>query len=962
MENNAADREQSTLSLVVSLPANFWFANLMEILERLAYFGVRAIAPLYLIAQSHENGLGLSYTQKGTIYAWWALIQCLVPMVSGGYTERYGYRKTLAVAFLINIVGYLTMAQSKPITDMLAAHGYAGMGYWVFLTAACLVALGTAIFKPPCHGTIAKTTDEKTSSMGWGLFYWVVNIGGALAPMLAAELRGEIDWQYVFYAAAIITLLNFLPLFILYREPAKTPPAEGEQPKGAIDVFFHSIFTILKDFRMVVFLLIFSCFWLMFMQLFDLLPNFIDEWVDSSDVARIAGWISDGWVLANGQTKPEILINIDAISIIILVLFISWLIRKMNKVVAMVIGMLISLVGFVGAGYTQLGWICALMIFVFAIGEMTCSPTFSAYIGLIAPKDKKALYMGYSNIPFAIGWALGNLIGGYFYDNYGAKDTLALKYLATDTKLVARAAQAADWSDALDKLPKLLKIERDQAFEAACETRGVEPEQMAAELREAFRYDAGTIRNLALLHLALRPENRAESVAGFAQVVRELSGTLTGDAARFAGEVRKAVIPPKPDGAVEAADPPPATRPAFAPAPDAKLPAAGRVLEDADEIRRLVGLARKLTRGELTLEEVHLPTIVRYLPTITGVKRDEALATVRELENEDRPADRRLTDSQIIAMLWRQFGDDPDVLDDLALAWFAAGTDRVYQALADTPFQYGEKQVERRMDEISRRIGISRGEAFAGLSVALGYDPRKVDSALADVHPATTQPHADLYVYLATQPDPRYHAVNDMDWKHNLDLLREMVRSDPRSLKVVKKEIDKVGIIERIVKFILRLLGKEEPAGVMTPEGVNYTKLAAKRPLIQKALAAKDWAKTPEQARRLMRMDPYRARLLAMGDKTHARKVLWDKYDPFMVWVYLGALGLAGTLGMIVFYFATKGSQPGGENGDDANAADDRNTAGDNPNTTAGDNSNTASADNGSNAAGDEPQAQPEPA
>ena len=915
----SAQRKESTLSLVFSLPANFWYANLMEIFERLAFFGVRAIAPLYLIAQSHENGLGLSYTQKGSIYAWWALIQCLVPMVSGGYTERYGYRKTLAVAFLINIVGYLTMAQSKPITDMLAAAGHPGMGYWVFLTAACLVALGTAIFKPPCHGTIAKTTDEKTSSMGWGLFYWVVNIGGALAPMAAAELRGEIDWHYVFYGAAVVTLLNFLPLFILYREPPKTPPAEGEQPKGAIDVFFHSIFTILKDFRLVVFLLIFSCFWLMFMQLFDLLPNFIDEWVDSSDVAVIAGKISDGWVLANGQTKPEILINIDAISIIALVLVISWMIRKINKVVAMVIGMLISLVGFVGAGYTQLGWICALMIFIFAIGEMTCSPTFSAYIGLIAPKDKKALYMGYSNIPFAIGWALGNLVGGYFYDHYGAKDTLALKYLATDTKLVARAAQAADWSDALDKLPKLLQLERERAFETACVIRGVEPQQMAATLREAFRYDAGTIQNLALLHLALRPENRAASIAGYARVVHELAGTLTGDAARFAGEVERAVTPPKPEGVSSSSSPEssaPASQPAFKPKPQAQLPAGELVLEDADEIKRLVVLARKLTRGELTLEEVHLPAVIRYLPTITGVKRSEALATVRELENEGLPADQRKTDSQIIAMLWQQFGDDPDVLDNLALAWFAAATDHVYQALADTPFQYGADEVEQRMSEIERRIGISRAEAFDGLSVALGYDPQKVDAALAGVQPATTQPYANLYVYLATQPDPRYEAVNSMDWKHNLDLLREMVRSDEQTLKVVKAEIDKVGIIERIIKSILRLLGKEEPAGVMTEEGVNYTKLAAKRPLIQKALAVKDWAKTPEQARQLMRIDPYRARLLAAGDKEHARSVLWDQYHPYMVWVYLGALGLVGTLGMILFYFATRSSQPGngGEN------------------------------------------------
>jgi len=198
-------------------------------------------------------------------------------------------------------------------------------------------------------------------------------------------------------------------------------------------VFLASIGNIFKDLRLVAFLLIFSCFWLMFMQLFDLLPNFIDEWVNTSDVApaarAIGGWLHLDFVQANGQVKPEIIVNIDAVSIILLVIPISWAISRMHKVLAMIIGMLIALVGFVGSGTTDVGWICCLMIFIFAIGEMICSPTFSAYVGLIAPPDRKALYMGYSNIPFAIGWALGNLLSGYAYEHFSSKVNLARDYM-----------------------------------------------------------------------------------------------------------------------------------------------------------------------------------------------------------------------------------------------------------------------------------------------------------------------------------------------------------------------------------------------------------------------------------------------------------------------------------------------------------------------------------------------------
>lgn len=431
MEASSSAKKPSFVAQIRGLQSNFWYANFMEIFERLAFFGVRAVAPLFLVASAERNGLGLTFQQKGDIYMYWALIQCLVPMVSGGYTERYGYRKSLAVAFTLNITGYLLMARSLPMAHSLVEHGWAGAPYGVFLASACFVAMGTAIFKPAVHGTIAKTTTEETSSMGWGVFYWIVNIGGALAPMIAAPLRGEINWHYVFYGAAIVTALNFIPAFTLYKEPEKEPVKPGEQEKGPAEVFASSIGTVFKDLRLVVFLLIFSCFWLMFMQLWDLLPNFIDEWVNTADVAPYFGFFSKSWLLESGQVKPEMIINVNPWSIILLVIPISALIGRVSKVAAMVVGMLISLVGFVLTGSTMLGWFTVLMIFLFSIGEMTCSPTFSAYVGLIAPKDKKALYMGYSNIPFAIGWAAGNGIGGRMYETMSSKFDLAREYMVS---------------------------------------------------------------------------------------------------------------------------------------------------------------------------------------------------------------------------------------------------------------------------------------------------------------------------------------------------------------------------------------------------------------------------------------------------------------------------------------------------------------------------------------------------
>ncbi len=420
------------------LQSNFWIANWMEANERLAFFGVRAIAPLYMVAAVANNGLALSYSEKGLIYTIWALVQCLVPMFSGGFTDEYGYKKSLYVAFTINIAGYVTFAFAS--------------SFWSALAASCLIGLGTAIFKPPVQGTIAKASTEENSSIAWGFFYWMVNVGGFLAPLLAAIVRGETNWRLVFICAAGVTLFNFIPAIFFYKEPERT----NISPRKTIKQTFIDTIKTLSDKNFMVFLLIFSGFWFMFMQLWDLLPNFIDEWVFSRDIAPFFHWLSPDLVLESGNVKPEMLINIDSFAIIALMLPIAWLTGKLHPMIALIGGMIISLVGFFASGFTNIGFVVAIAIFIFAIGEMWCSPKFSEYIGLTAPPDKKALYMGYSNIPFAIGWAGGNLISGYLYESFGSKVNFARQYLVNQLGMSPAEAQALPQEKVMETMASMM--------------------------------------------------------------------------------------------------------------------------------------------------------------------------------------------------------------------------------------------------------------------------------------------------------------------------------------------------------------------------------------------------------------------------------------------------------------------------------------------------------------------------
>jgi len=427
---------------MLSFPPAFWVANLIELIERFSFYGVRMIAALYIITETEKGGLALTNTDKAIFFGTWSLIQCLLPMFTGGFADRYGYRLSLMVAYLVNIVGYSVMAYTH--------------SWWSFMGACCLIGTGTAIFKPPLHGTLAHCVNQSNSSVGWGTFYQVVNIGGFIGPLVCGYLR-LLDWKYAFFAAAGIIVVNVLITLTLLKDYAKTGKEDltGGR-KGPKDILVETLAT-LRDVRFTLFLAIFSGFWFMFMQLFDQLSVFIYEWVDTNDVATFLANATGMQFFKNmaangGQVNPEWIVNVDAGSIIVLVLLVSYITGRFRHISAMIVGMAIACVGLILAGMATTGWACIFGIFIFAIGEMACSPKFSEYIGLMAPPEKKALYMGYSNIPFAVGWAGANFIGGPVYDLVADKFELARDYLTTELGQSPATVDALSKGELMDTL------------------------------------------------------------------------------------------------------------------------------------------------------------------------------------------------------------------------------------------------------------------------------------------------------------------------------------------------------------------------------------------------------------------------------------------------------------------------------------------------------------------------------
>lgn len=456
----------------------FWTLNTIEMWERLAFYNLRVMAPIYIMQADNPGGLHLTAAHKGTIYAWWAIFQSLLPIVTGGYADRFGYKRTLAFALSLMLLGYLMIAFLRDVSFL--------NNYWGFFSGILVLATGTAFFKPSLQGLIAHNLRKEDSSVGWGIFYWVVNVGAfighylpsvllglsvMLPGMFHAETNAPGAWRNLFLASAVFTSFNLISLFLVTDVPSGASKSEN-----ALQVLWRTVRDVWEP-RLLTWLLIMSCFWLMMYQLWDLQPNFIADWVDSSRMANALAWLPEGIqrVLieqtARGPMIPQqVLLSANSLFIILGVVGVAWLTRRMRTLTAMFFGMILATIGLLVAGWTSNAWILVLGILFFSLGEMATGPKKNEYLSLIAPPGKTGLYLGYVNIPVGIGVFVGSKIAGYVYGHYGEKAVLALRYLAEKTPF----GTDKDWDGNVTTLESVLGVSRTEAMTKLQEVTGLD--------------------------------------------------------------------------------------------------------------------------------------------------------------------------------------------------------------------------------------------------------------------------------------------------------------------------------------------------------------------------------------------------------------------------------------------------------------------------------------------------------
>ena len=399
-----------------TFPRTFWTANTIELFERWAWYGFFMLFANYLTGSSDLGGLEFTQAQKGLLMGGGTGILYFLPVLTGAIADRYGYKRVLFVSFLIYASAFALLPQFKSFPAVFAMYLY--------------LAVGAALFKPVISATIAKTTNPSNASIGFGIFYMMVNIGAFFGPVVTLLFKA--DYSMVFYISAGIILLNLI-LLLFYKEPEQGMEARVKEPLGkTFGTIFRNMGTIFRDGRFIVFLLIVAGFWTMYFQLFYTLPVFVSQWVDTGSLYRFFAeympFIARNYSPAPGVMDAEFVTNFDALYIILLQVLVSALVMRMRPLRSMMTGFLVCTIGMALTLVSQNVLFTLVAILIFGLGEMAGSPKVTEYIGSIAPADKKALYMGYSFIPVFIGNVFAGFISGNVYQNMADKVTIVRDY------------------------------------------------------------------------------------------------------------------------------------------------------------------------------------------------------------------------------------------------------------------------------------------------------------------------------------------------------------------------------------------------------------------------------------------------------------------------------------------------------------------------------------------------------
>lgn len=388
---------------------SFWVANFTEIFERVAYYATTAVLAIYLSEQ-----LRFSSELTGWLMSVFGFVVWFLPILGGTLADRFGFRRALMFAYLVMTAGYFLLGSLS--AGWIAPLRHALGDKWLVLAILMVPALGPGMVKPCVAGTTARASAENVRSIGYSIYYMLVNIGGALGPILAFLVRKQLGWgiENVFRVAAGSVFLMFWVTLIFFREP----PRAVEENVASAWAAIKNMFVVVANVRFLIFLGIVSAYYVVFWQIYISMPLFVRHFV-------------------NPKAGVDAMISVESITVICFQVLIAVLTRKVPTFRTIAIGILLTSLswliltlplpagevtlhlGFLTATIYKVTAYVAVTLFVLALGEIMLASRYYDYISRLAPAGQEGLYMGYAFLPVAVGYLIAGPLGGYLVHEYG---------------------------------------------------------------------------------------------------------------------------------------------------------------------------------------------------------------------------------------------------------------------------------------------------------------------------------------------------------------------------------------------------------------------------------------------------------------------------------------------------------------------------------------------------------------
>ena len=367
----------------------FWVANMTELFERLSYYAAFASLARYL-----NESLHFPVEQSSTLAGWFGGAVWFLAAFGGAVADRMGFRRALALAYLILSTAYFLLGSIAapwlaPVRSVLPLGAL--LGFILFLPA-----LGVALVKPAVVGTTGRASKENVRSIGYSIYYTLVNVGGAAGPLVAAWVHQHLSVENVFRVAALSVFLMFFAVLLLFREPQ----SDAASKATSLGHTARNFLIVVTNPRFMLFLLIFSGYWVVYWQEFITLPLYVTRFVDPA-------------------ANTERLLATGPLFVIAFTVLVTIATKKIPSLAAVALGTLISALAWILLVVHPTVPFVVLTLIGVALGEITLSPRYYEYISRLAPPGQQGTYMGFAFLPIGIGSFIAGPVGGWLLHRYG---------------------------------------------------------------------------------------------------------------------------------------------------------------------------------------------------------------------------------------------------------------------------------------------------------------------------------------------------------------------------------------------------------------------------------------------------------------------------------------------------------------------------------------------------------------